>query len=442
MIPLYDYQQDAVKQMLAGKVLNTSHIGIGKTLMALGCIEALDANTNMVVAPKSLLVQWQGEINKFMPDYFPVVVTGTPKQRQKHYELFKTWPKKKILIVGYETLRGDMEKVASIVFDTVIFDEAHKLKEPNTILKKRLKFLIAKHRFGLSGSPVVNHFGNTYNILNALVPSSFPNYYSFVATFTIKTAAKGLIIFKDQDKIVQMFAPYIVGKTLEDAGSSLPPLQEIDISIELNERERSIYNKMLMELIFEFEEGDVAKLRSPVMLQNLLAKIGKLQEVADHLSLVGDHQDSSKLEALKDLLENNVTPKEKVILFTRFSRMAHILKETFPYAQLITGQTKDREEQLKQFKECGQLLIMTNAGREGLNIQEANVVIMYDQDFTASGMEQRIGRAWRKGQTKRVRVYHLLAHKTIDYKVRRVLKKKKALAEELQDAVNLREILM
>jgi len=440
MIPLYDYQKEAVEAMLSGRVLNTSHIGIGKTLMALGCIEQLEAKTNMVVAPKSLLAQWEEEINKFMPDYAPLVISGTPKKRQEKYKLFSELQPKKILIVGYETLRIDMGIIAKTVWDTVIFDEAHKLKEPNTLLKKSLKLLIAHHRFGLSGSPVVNHFGNTYNILNALVPDKFPNYYAFVATFTIKTMAKGLLIFKDQDKIVKMFSPYIVSKTLEDAGGSLPELQEIDIPIELSDRERSIYNKMLMELIFEFEDGDVTKLRSPMVLQNLLAKVGKLQEVTDHLLLVGDHDESSKMDALKEVLENNIGENEKAILFTRFSRMAEMIHKKFP-SHLITGQTNDRADVLKDFKARGKLLVMTNAGREGLNIQEANVIIMYDQDFTASGMEQRIGRAWRRGQTQRVRVYHLMAKKTIDYTRRRQNIRKRGLAEELQGVVDKESLL-
>ena len=437
MIPLYDYQKDAVDLMLAGKVLNTSKVGTGKTLMALGCIERLQARTNLVVAPKSLLVQWSLEIQKFT-DLKPYVIQGTPIKRFKLYAEYIADPNPKVLIVGYETLRLDIARVAAVVFDVVIFDEAHKLKEPNTQLKKKLKFLIARHRFGLSGSPVVNHYGNTYSILNTLLPVQFPNYYQFIANFTIKSQHKGLLIFRDQDKIRQMFAPYIVSKNLEDAGKSLPPLQEIEIPLELSSKERKIYDKMLMELLFEFEEGDVTKLSSPMMLQNALAKIGKLQEVADHLALVGDHTESSKLDVLKEILEDQVMEDEKVIIFTRFSRMATILAIELK-AHLITGAvgTIARGSILDEFRtrRGKQILVMTNAGREGLNIQEANIVIMYDQDYTAAGMEQRIGRAYRLGQTKHVRVYHLLAKGTIDYRIRKLLARKQALADDLMDTI-------
>jgi SNF2 family DNA or RNA helicase len=115
--------------------------------------------------------------------------------------------------------------------------------------------------------------------------------------------------------------------------------------------------------------------------------------------------------------------------------MAEIIARSLKNSFLITGQTKHRQILLDQFKEDGKYLVMTNAGREGLNIQEANVVIMYDQDYTASGMEQRIGRAYRLGQQKRVRVYHLLVHGTIDFRIRKLLGRKKALADDLQDTI-------
>lgn len=176
-----------------------------------------------------------------------------------------------------------------------------------------------------------------------------------------------------------------------------------------------------------------------MMLQNTLAKIGKLQEVADHLSLVGDHKDSAKLDSMREIMTDQLNDGEKVICFTKFSRMAELLADEFN-AQLITGKTNNRQEVLDEFKRNGKLLVMTNAGREGLNIQEANVVIHYDQDYTASGMEQRNGRSHRLGQDKHVRVYHLLVLGTVDYGIRKLLSKKKALADDLTDTI--RELLL
>lgn len=120
---------------------------------------------------------------------------------------------------------------------------------------------------------------------------------------------------------------------------------------------------------------------------------------------------------------------DKAIIFTRFSRMADILeRELAKYNPAkITGQTQDRHEQVKKFREdpsC-RILIGTNAMREGLNLTEASMVIMYDQDYTSASMEQRIGRAWRLGQTKPVRVYHLLSEDTVDHKFKKLVAKKR-----------------
>lgn len=432
-LPLYDYQKDAVRLMLDGAVLNTSKVGTGKTLMAMGCMEALKSQLTLIVAPKSLLYQWRSELNRFMPEVSVLVSTGTPKKRHASYEDFFATGKPKALLISYETLRVDIPIVSTVSFDVAIFDEAHKLKEPNTKLKKAVRFLIAKRRFGLSGSPVVNHYGNTYNILNVLKPREFPNYYQFLAIHTIKTQVRGLIIYRDQDKLTRMFAPHIVYKDLTDAGKTLPPLSDIEIPVELSDKERKIYDKIRHELIFDFEKGDVTKL-SPISLQSTLVKLGKLQEVANHLSLVGEHNESSKLEALEELLESQVEEGEKVLIFTRFKRMANLLSSHLG-AHLITGDTQNREEVIRDFEQSGKVLVLTNAGREGLNLQFSSVIVHFDQDFTASGMEQRNGRVYRLGQQKPVRIYHLLAIDTIDFKIKSLLARKKALADDLISSI-------
>lgn len=430
MLPLYDYQRDAVAQMIGGQVLNASQIGTGKTLMALGCLEALNAKTSIIIAPKSLVIQWRDESAKFWLGLHVEPVLGNERERKAAYDRFNRAKQPKVLVISYDLFRIDVAKFQPITFDVVVFDEIHRLKEPRTKTKKAAEYLKAHYRFGLSGSPYVNHYGNLYNIMSVLKPAEFDNYYRFIHVNAVVNKWHSVVYFRDEDRLARMFAPYMVRKTFEDAKLSMPALTEQDITFALSEKEWGIYDKAKKVMLLEFETGDISKLSSPITLDNSLVRLGKLQEMADSLELVGEHPQSSKLEALKELIEDQTLPDEKVLVFSRFSRMAEIIHRELG-GELLTGKTTNRQEVVDKFKKCGKLLAMTNAGREGINLQEANVVVMFDQDFTAASMEQRVGRAWRLGQKKPVRVYHLLAENTVDYKFKKLVARKRTASDIL-----------
>lgn len=409
--------------MLAGKTLNSSRIGSGKTLMALGCLEKLNAQVSILVAPKSLVLQWRDEAGKFWKDLMVIPVEGTESKRKECYAKFNDAPSPKVLAISYDLLRQDIDRFGKVIFDAAIFDEIHRLKEPKTKTKTAVGYLRARHRFGLSGSPLVNHYGNLFNIMNVLKPEQFANYYQFIHRHAVLNKWRGVLYFKDEDNLRKLFAEHMCMAEF-DPTKYMPGMTEIDVPITLSEKEMKIYDKARKIMLLEFEEGDVSKLSSPITLDNTLVRLGKLQEIADSLELVGDHKESSKIDVLKELLADQIAPDEKVIIFSRFSRFANIIQREVG-GELLTGATTDRSDVVARFKSGARILTMTNAGREGLNLQEANVVIMADQDYTSASMEQRIGRAWRLGQTKPVRVYHLLSEDTVDHKFKKLVAKKR-----------------
>ena len=425
MLPLYDYQQKVVKEMLAGKFLNASRIGSGKTLMSLGFLEATKSQQSLLVAPKSLVLQWQSEAEKFWPEMTVVPVLGSEKKRMLAYQEFNKAKGPKLLAISYDLIREDIAKFIATKFDSIIFDEVHKLKEPKSKTRDAIKMLKSTHRIGLSGSPLVNHYGNLFCIMNILKPDEFPNYWKFIHTHAVLNKWRGVLFFKNEANLRQIFQEHMTMAEFNPA-DYMPGMVEIPVPITLSDKEAKIYDKARKLMLLEFEEGDISKLSSPVTLDNSLVRLGKLQEIANSLELVGDHKDSSKIEALKELLQDQIAEDEKVIIFTRFARFAKIIQREVG-GEMIIGETEDRAGAVKRFQEGGKVLVGTNAMREGLNLTEANVVIMADQDFTSASHDQRIGRAWRLGQKKQVRVYHLLSEGTVDHKfVKLVNRKKKA----------------
>lgn len=289
--------------MLAGKTLNASRIGSGKTLMALGCLEKLNAKVSILIAPKSLVLQWRDEAGKFWEDLTVIPVEGNEDKRKECYRKFNDAQEPKVLAISYDLLRQDIDRFGKVIFDAAIFDEVHRLKEPKTKTKEAVGYLRARHRFGLSGSPLVNHYGNLFNIMNVLKPDDFPNYWKFINTHAVLNKWRSVLYFKDEERLRKMFAEHMSMAEF-DPTKYMPGMTEIDVPITLSEKEMKIYDKARKLMLMEFEEGDVSKLTSPITLDNTLVRLGKLQEIADSLELVGDHKESSKVDALKDMLED------------------------------------------------------------------------------------------------------------------------------------------
>lgn len=140
--------------------------------------------------------------------------------------------------------------------------------------------------------------------------------------------------------------------------------------------------------------------------------------------------------------------QNKVIIFSEFSEMCKILKrELSQYnPSIIIGETssKDRQEAVERFnkdQDC-KVLIMSSAGAYGLNLQAANVVIHFDQAWSIAKTEQREGRALRIGQKQKVLIYNLLGIKTVDYHLKKIIKTKKSLSEDILTMDDLQQLLL
>jgi SNF2 family DNA or RNA helicase len=436
---LYPFQRTGVEFTalacrLNGGTLNACEVGLGKTLMALGGMQSLNAKRVLILAPKSVLLQWQGEINKWLS--LPSLVYAGTKQ-QRSIMRFDLDQPQQIVITTYETLRNDIASLPR-KWDLVIADEAHRLGSRTTKLYKAMNHLTPTYRIAMSATPIMNRLPELYGILNWASPGCLGTWQSFQDTYCTLNYWGAVTGARNLDHLTERLQTLMFRRTVAEVAPELPPVTYEVLPVSLSKKETDLYDKVRKELLFELQEAEVSKLESPMILQNSLVKMGKLIELCDSMELLGEDTTSSKLEALKDHL-SDVTQSRKVIIFTRFSRMADILmRELRDYQPVLISGSRNAEQRAKAVDsitndpDC-RVLVSTEAGGEGLNLTTASVVYNYDLPWSVGKLIQRIGRSARIGQTKPVLVVNVVSRGTIESAVQKLLAKKVTLARDLID---------
>lgn len=455
-IPLYPFQVETKDFMVrSGSCLNASFCGSGKTITTLAAIHELGLTDNLIICPKSVLYNWLNEIKRWLGNETPVfVATGTPKARKDVYRAFSEASEvvnglktAKYLITTYDTLRSDEAYFIAPYrqWGAVVLDEVHYCVNVSSKRFKACRALKAQVKFGATATPIMNKATDMYGCISAVRGPVLGNYYGFINRYCVKGGFqdKQIMGYRNLDELATRCAPYIIRKTLEDAQFQLPEKTETDLIFELSPEESSLYDRMRKELLFELQAAEVSKLSSPVILNNTLTKLLKLQELTDSCELLGDGLKSSKIEELKEHLMNNLdcsSTTSKAVIFTRFSRMAEILaRELAPYGPLLlTGDTQDRQSLIDRFNKdpAARLFISTEAGGAGINLQTANLLYNFDLPFSLGKQEQRTGRIYRHGQDKPTFIYNLIAQlpggkQTVDLWVKKKLLAKQEISDQL-----------
>ena len=323
------------------------------------------------------------------------------------------------------------------MFDTIIADEATRISNPKAKQSKLIKTISAKYRIALSGTPFNNAVQDIWNILDFCKPNSLGTFWQFTTKYCIKDRFGGISGYKNLADLKQHISDNMIRRKKKEVLHELPDKLYETIYVELETEEKQIYEAVKNEISDELKEYEINKVLEDKYLSNILVKIIRLKQTTGSLELVSDHKYSSKTNALKELLEDIIHNGSKAIIFTQFAEMADILmRELEKYKPLlIAGKVNQdqRKENVDKFQneEENQILISTEAGGFGLNLQRANYVIHYDLPWSISKMEQREGRAHRIGQKSNLTIFRLIVQNTIDEYVLKILHKKQKMSEEL-----------
>jgi SNF2 family DNA or RNA helicase len=414
-------------------------MGLGKTIQTLAHILAekeagrLDAPA-LVVAPTSLMGNWQAEAARFAPGLRVLLLHGKDRK-----ESFDQVAGADIVLTTYALLGRDEDALRRHRYHLLILDEAQYIKNSRAKAAQVVRLLDARHRLCLTGTPVQNHLGELWSQFHFLMPGLLGNEKTFNAHYRKPIEGRGDTLRKDL--LVRRLKPFMLRRTKDRVATELPPKTEIVLPVDFGAAQRDLYEtvRLAMDRKVRDEIDRKGLARSQIVILDALLK---LRQVCCDPRLLkgGAAAGSGKLEALMELLDTLLSEGRKVLVFSQFTSMlalieAELRARAVAYA-LLTGDTSDRDAQVADFQQgrVGVFLISLKAGGVGLNLTAADTVIHYDPWWNPASENQATDRAWRIGQTQPVFVYKLIARGTLEEKIQDMQRRKGDLANALLDS--------
>jgi superfamily II DNA or RNA helicase len=438
---LRPYQQDGLAWMQFlreygfGGIL-ADDMGLGKTVQTLAHIlvekEAgrLDAPA-LVVAPTSLMGNWQAEAARFAPGLRVLLLQG--KERATSFDQIAGAD---LVLTSYALLGRDEEALRRQRYHLLILDEAQYIKNSRARAAQVACLLPARHRLCLTGTPVQNHLGELWSQFHFLMPGLLGDEKAFNTGFRKPIERHG-----DSARahlLTRRLKPFMLRRTKDKVATELPPKTEIVLPVDLGGPQRDLYEtvRLAMDRKVRDEIDRKGLARSQIVILDALLK---LRQVCCDPRLLRPSSEagSAKLDTLMGLLDTLLSEGRKVLVFSQFTSMLALIEEQLrkravAYA-LLTGSTVDRAAPVAAFQggQVGVFLISLKAGGVGLNLTAADTVIHYDPWWNPASENQATDRAWRIGQEQPVFVYKLIARGTLEEKIQEMQRRKGALADVL-----------
>ncbi|HBW36656.1 MAG TPA: helicase SNF2 [Desulfosporosinus sp.] len=443
-----DYQLRTVRHVLMnlrGRALLCDEVGMGKTveagLITLEYILRGLVRRVLVLSPPSLVEQWQEEMrSKFNLDF----IVYDSAEFKAHPNPWATFPR---IIASIDTAKrgSKQEQILAVPYDLVIVDEAHHLKKQRSQAYQLVSQLKKKYILLLTATPVENDLEELFNLITLL----FPGQLETAASFKRKYITRGDPLKpKNTETLKQLIREVMVRNRRSETGAIACRRSADMIRIELTPEEKAFYQRLTVFVRVSYRVG-VDKDQTEVhafVLKILQREAGSsIEAVLPTLKKMAANQDypeslrgvltvlarqagnvprRAKVETLLKLLPRI---QGKVIIFTSFTETQHYLVQTLRthgllMAELHSGlRRQEKEEQVRLFAGDVDILVSTETGSEGRNLQFANNIINYDLPWNPMRIEQRIGRIHRIGQERDVHIYNFSAVDTIEAHILEIL---------------------
>ena len=425
-------------------------MGLGKTIQTISLLmrekEAAGklSAPALLIAPTSVVTNWEREIGRFAPGLQTYVHRGADRLRGKEFrEAIKD---RDVVLTSYPVARLDAESIQSIKWRAVILDEAQNIKNPETKQTQVIRKIEADFRIALTGTPVENRLSELWSIMHFLNPGYLGARKSFRENFALP-------IERYQDKaaleqLKTLTTPFILRRVKTDPRviSDLPEKVESKVYVTLTEEQATLYEAVVQDAMKRIEEEDGLSRRGLV-----LSMLMQLKQICNHpvqylhqsgkgaadVSLDGR---SGKLERLGELLEEILADRDRALIFTQFAEMGQMLADYLPRAfgaatQFLHGgtQAKARDAMVKRFQEDDNappiFILSLKAGGTGLNLTRANHVFHFDRWWNPAVEDQATDRAFRIGQKRNVQVHKFVTTGTLEEMIDDMIESKKGLAQ-------------
>ncbi|MEW6731448.1 MAG: DEAD/DEAH box helicase [Acidobacteriota bacterium] len=420
-------------------------MGLGKTIQLLVLLiierekEAKRLNPTLLICPMSVVGNWQREAARFTPTLKVHVHHGAERLSGKAFA--KAVRNCDLVITTYALAARDQKLLSGVQWARVTLDEAQNIKNRAAKQTQAVCSFSAEQRVALTGTPVENRLSELWSIMEFLNSGLFGSANSFRENFAVPIER-----YRDEEKaklLKRLTGPFVLRRLKTDKNiiRDLPDKMEMKVYCNLTREQASLYQAVVDDMLKKIEQSSGIERKGLV-----LAAMLRLKQVCNHpTQLLQDRSSlagrSGKLARLEETLEEILAEGDKVLCFTQFAEMGHLLKG---YLQEQCGREvlylygattkRARDEMVARFQQADGpsiFLLSLKAGGTGLNLTAASHVIHFDRWWNPAVENQATDRAFRIGQRKNVQVRKFICVGTLEERIDRMIEQKKELAERI-----------
>ncbi|MFD1038467.1 DEAD/DEAH box helicase [Virgibacillus byunsanensis] len=424
---------EQVIENMNGRAILADEVGLGKTIeaglilkeyMIRGLVKKA-----LLLVPASLINQWARELNEKF--YIPAIA------HRKNYP----WDQYEVMITSLDTAKREAHRqdILNIDYDFVLIDEAHKLRNHKTQNYSFVRQLKNKYCLLLTATPVQNQLTDIFNLVSILKPGHLGNYETFLEQY-----GRNRKKIKHDVYLKQLIQKVMIRNTRQHTELNNTKRHIDTIWIDFTPEEQDLYEQIdrltgefstfskitLLREICSSREACYLSLQK--MVREDSKKDSSIQPMLEKIEQLPNH---SKAQHVVELIKK--IGNEKVIIFTEYRASQFYLQWYLKQNDITSvpfrgGFKRGKKDWMRQlFKDHAQVLIATEAGGEGINLQFCNHLINYDLPWNPMRLEQRIGRIHRYGQHNDVHIYNISIRSTVEEHIMKLLYEKINLFEQV-----------
>jgi SNF2 family DNA or RNA helicase len=419
-------------------------MGLGKSITTLALVArdwAEDRSAPvLLVCPTSVIGNWQREIARFTPE-LPVMVHHGG-ERARNGQLLPSGEPVALVLTSYGVLLRDVDLLQSVAWRGIVLDEAQNIKNADSKQGQAARKLDASYRVALTGTPIENHVGDLWSLMDFLNPGLLGTAATFRREFLIPIGVLGDA--EAESRLKRAAGPFVLRRLKSDPAviGDLPKKFENRVFCQLTKEQASLYAAVLRDVDERLADAEGIGRRGLI-----LATIAKLKQVCNHpANLLHDGSRlagrSGKLARLTEMLDEVYAEGSHALIFTQFTEMAEMLQRHLQESTgrealyLHGGLTRGvRDRMVQRFQTAPDaptaFILSLRAGGTGLNLTRASHVFHFDRWWNPAVENQATDRAYRIGQQKNVQVHRLICGGTIEDKIDALLERKGAVANRV-----------
>lgn len=457
-VEYYQHQADGIRQLMNMRsFLLADDMGLGKSLQAM-TVFAVDVKRGwsekaLVVCPTTLKENWAEELEKFTRFPF-VILEGDPHKRLMQIMKYLGMTGPRFLITNYEQIQGHISELNAAKFDTIIYDEAHYIKNFKSNRTKACHQLQGRRNFLLTGTPMLNHVNDLWSLLHKIAPNSFPDYWRFVNEFCVFGGfnEKQIIGVKNEKRLKDLLQDVML-RRLKSEVLDLPDVQIIERRVDLAPEARKLYDEVIdnmrLPIVGQAQDSEI---------ENALTKFLRLKQICGTtLQFTGTDVSNKLTLAIEDDLQI-LEEGHKIVVFTQFRdvQAAYMHRMANDTAAKVSGISNtgspwpvfflngdvpkgDRTAVVRAWSDWNGpavIICMLQMSGLGLNMTAARHGSFLDELFVPGLNQQAIDRLNRIGadETQPIQIRKYLTRNTIENRVQQILKVKSKLFGEIVES--------